>query len=194
MSVNHRAPITALDYRAGRERAVLSAPGVSPTFRATVWRVDGLFQCFILMAATVRETPLKPHSSPLAATARAGAATCYSPTGPMDLHALALMFTFDDIMKTDDKGIQAILKDVDKDILALALKGAKPEMREKFLNNMSERAAKILREDMEVMGAVKIKDVDEAQMKIVTVAKTLADKGEIVIIGDGDGDGDEFIT
>lgn len=116
-------------------------------------------------------------------------------TNPEDAEKIrSLMFTFDDIMKTDDKGIQAILKDVDKDVLALALKGAKPEMREKFLSNMSERAAKILREDMEVMGAVKIKDVDEAQMKIVTVAKTLADKGEIVIIGDGDGDGDEFIT
>lgn len=106
----------------------------------------------------------------------------------------ALMFTFDDIMKTDDKGIQTILRDMtDKDVLAMALKGAKPEMREKFLKNMSERAAKILREDMEAMGPVKVKDVDEAQMKIVTVAKNLADKGEIVITGDGDGQ-DEFIT
>jgi Tfp pilus assembly protein PilN len=106
----------------------------------------------------------------------------------------ALMFTFDDIMKTDDKGIQTILRDVDKDILSLALKGAKPEMREKFLKNMSERAAKILKEDMEVMGPVKVKDVDEAQMKIVGVAKQLADRGEIVIISDG-GDGqEEFIT
>jgi flagellar motor switch protein FliG len=107
----------------------------------------------------------------------------------------SLMFTFDDIMKTDDKGIQAILKDVpDKDVLALALKGAKPELKEKFLKNMSERAAKILREDMETMGPVKVKDVDEAQQKIVTAAKTLADKGEIIIVSaEGDGQ-DEFIT
>lgn len=105
-----------------------------------------------------------------------------------------LMFTFDDISKTDDKGLQTILRDVDKDVLALALKGAKADLRDRFLSNMSERAAKILREDMENMGPVKVKDVDEAQMKIVVVAKNLADKGEIVIISD-DGDGqDEFIT
>lgn len=105
----------------------------------------------------------------------------------------ALMFTFDDIMKTDDKGIQTILRDVDKDILGLALKGAKPDMREKFLKNMSERAAKILREDMETMGPVKVKDVDEAQLKIVAIAKTLADRGEIAISTGADGD-DEFIS
>jgi flagellar motor switch protein FliG len=105
----------------------------------------------------------------------------------------ALMFTFEDIMKTDDKGIQTILRDVDKDGLGIALKGAKPEMREKFLKNMSERAAKILREDMDAMGPVKVKDVDEAQLKIVFVAKALADRGEIVIISGADGQ-DEFIT
>ncbi|PIZ29814.1 MAG: flagellar motor switch protein FliG [Alphaproteobacteria bacterium CG_4_10_14_0_8_um_filter_53_9] len=106
----------------------------------------------------------------------------------------ALMFTFDDINKTDDKGIQAILKDVDKDVLALALKGGNPELKEKFLNNMSERAAKILVEDMEAMGPVKVKDVDEAQLKVVTVAKTLADRGEIIIMSDaGDGQ-EEFIS
>lgn len=105
----------------------------------------------------------------------------------------ALMFTFDDIMKTDDKGIQTILRDVDKDVLALALKGAKPEMREKFMRNMSERAAKIMREDMDAMGPVKVKDVDEAQLKIVAVAKSLADKGVIVIAAGGEGQ-EEFIT
>jgi flagellar motor switch protein FliG len=106
----------------------------------------------------------------------------------------ALMFTFDDIMKTDDKGVQTILRDVtDKDVLTLALKGAKPEMREKFFKNMSERQAKIMKEDMETMGPVKVKDVDEAQMKIVVVAKGLADKGEIVIITGVEGQ-EEFIT
>jgi len=104
----------------------------------------------------------------------------------------ALMFTFEDIMKTDDKGIQTILRDVDKDVLALALKGAKPDMRDKFMKNMSERAAKILKEDMEVMGPVKVKDVDEAQLKIVAIAKGLADKGAIAISA-GDGQ-EEFIS
>jgi flagellar motor switch protein FliG len=105
----------------------------------------------------------------------------------------ALMFTFDDIMKTDDKGIQTILRDADKDAIALALKGAKPEMREKFFKNMSERAAKIMKEDMEAMGPVKVKDVDEAQMKIVNIAKALADKGEIIIVSGVEGQ-EEFIT
>lgn len=105
----------------------------------------------------------------------------------------ALMFTFEDIMKTDDKGIQTILRDVDKDALGLALKGAKPDLREKFLKNMSERAAKILKEDMDAMGPVKVKDVDEAQLKIVAVAKKLADKGEIILVTSGDGQ-EEFIT
>lgn len=115
-------------------------------------------------------------------------------TNPEDAQMIReLMFTFDDIAKTDDKGLQTILRDVDKDILGLALKGAKVELRDRFLNNMSERAAKILREDMENLGPVKVKDVDEAQLKIVAVAKALADKGEIVIITDGDGQ-DEFIT
>ncbi len=105
----------------------------------------------------------------------------------------ALMFTFEDISKTNDRGLQAILSNVpEKEILALALKGASDELRERMLGNMSERAAKILQEDMENMGPVKIKDVDQAQMKIVTVAKELADKGEIVFIEEGGGD--EFIT
>jgi flagellar motor switch protein FliG len=105
----------------------------------------------------------------------------------------SLMFTFEDIMKTDDKGIQTILRDVDKDALALALKGAKPDMREKFLKNMSERAAKILREDMDAMGPVKVKDVDEAQLKIVGIAKGLVDRAEIALASGEDGE-DEFIT
>lgn len=116
-------------------------------------------------------------------------------TNPEDAQQIReMMFTFDDILKTDDKGIQTILREfTDKDMLSLALKGAKPEMRDKFMANMSERAAKILREDMEAMGPVKVKDVDEAQLKIVAVAKTLADKGEIVIISGVEGQ-EEFIT
>jgi flagellar motor switch protein FliG len=103
----------------------------------------------------------------------------------------AMMFTFDDLMKTDDRGIQTILREVDKDVLTKALKGTTEELREKFLANMSERAAKILQEDMQSMGPVRVKEVDEAQQAIVVVAKRLADAGEIVIIDEG-GD-DEFI-
>lgn len=116
-------------------------------------------------------------------------------TNPEDAEKVrSLMFTFDDIAKTDDKGIQTILRDMtDKDVLALALKGSKPELKEKFLKNMSERAAKILKEDMESMGPVKVKDVDEAQQKIVQVAKNLADKGEIIILTEGGGQ-EEFIS
>lgn len=103
----------------------------------------------------------------------------------------ALMFTFEDINKTDDKGIQVILREVEKDALALALKGASEELGERFLKNMSERAAKILNEDMEAMGPVKVKDVDEAQMKVVNTAKILAERGEVIFAEEG-GD-DEFI-
>lgn len=104
----------------------------------------------------------------------------------------SLMFTFEDLKKTDDKGIQAILRDVEKDKLALCLKGASEELREMFLRNMSERAAKILAEDMEAMGPVRVKEVDEAQAEVVVLAKRLADEGKIIIAEEG-GD-DEFIT
>ncbi len=106
----------------------------------------------------------------------------------------SLMFTFEDINKTDEKGLQAILRDVEKDVLGLALKGAGEELRERFLANMSERASKMLLEDMENLGPVKVKDVDEAQTKIVNVAKELADKGEIIFASSDEGGGDEFIT
>ena len=93
----------------------------------------------------------------------------------------ALMFTFEDLQKIDTAGIQTLLRATDKDKLAIALKGASDPIKELFLGNMSERAAKILREDMEGMGPIRLKDVDEAQMIIVTKAKELAAKGEIVI-------------
>jgi len=96
----------------------------------------------------------------------------------------ALMFTFEDLKKIDKQGIQTLLRGIDKDKLATALKGASDTLKELFLSNMSERASKILREDMESMGPVRIKDVDEAQMAIVGIAKDLAAKGEIMIAGD----------
>jgi flagellar motor switch protein FliG len=93
----------------------------------------------------------------------------------------ALMFTFEDLGKLDPGSIQTLLRHIEKDKLALALKGATDSLRDSFFSNMSERAGKILREDMEVMGPVRLKDVDEAQMRMVNVAKDLANKGEIMI-------------
>lgn len=103
----------------------------------------------------------------------------------------ALMFTFEDLGKLDAAGIQTLLREVDKDKLGLALKGASETLRDLFFSNMSERASKILREDMENMGAVRLSDVDEAQMGLVTVAKDLAVSGEIML-ADNKGD-DELI-
>jgi flagellar motor switch protein FliG len=93
----------------------------------------------------------------------------------------ALMFTFEDLGKLDPGSIQTLLRHVEKDKLGLALKGSTDTLRDVFFSNMSERAGKILREDMEAMGPVRLKDVDEAQMRMVNVAKDLANKGEIMI-------------
>jgi len=98
----------------------------------------------------------------------------------------ALMFTFEDLIKIDPSGIQTLLRGIDKDKLSIALKGASDTIKDLFMKNMSERASKILREDMESMGPVRIKDVDEAQMYIVGQAKDLAGKGEIIIAGDSE--------
>jgi flagellar motor switch protein FliG len=93
----------------------------------------------------------------------------------------ALMFTFEDLSKLDPGSIQTLLRNIEKDKLGLALKGATDGLRDVFFSNMSERAGKILREDMEAMGPVRLKDVDESQMRMVNVAKDLANKGEIMI-------------
>ena len=100
----------------------------------------------------------------------------------------ALMFVFEDLGKLDPGGIQTLLRAVEKDQLALALKGATDTLRELFFSNMSERAAKIMREDMEAMGPVRLKDVDAAQMTMVQAAKDLAAKGEIMLVGQGGDD------
>jgi flagellar motor switch protein FliG len=91
----------------------------------------------------------------------------------------ALMFTFDDLKRLNGQGVQALLRGVEKDRLALALKGSSQEMRDMFLNNMTERAAKLLRDDIAAMGPVRLKDVDEAQAAIVLAAKELAAQGQI---------------
>ena len=100
----------------------------------------------------------------------------------------ALMFVFEDLSKLDPGGVQTLLRAVDKDQLALALKGASDGLRDLFFANMSERAAKIMREDMEAMGPVRLKDVDTAQVTVVTVAKDLAGRGEILLAGAGGDD------
>ncbi len=97
-----------------------------------------------------------------------------------------LMFTFEDLLKTDDKGIQFLLKEVSSEDLTLALKGASESLKNKVLNNMSERAAKMLREDLEAMGPVRVSDVEKAQVKIAMIAKKLSEEGKIVLTGGGD--------
>ncbi len=93
----------------------------------------------------------------------------------------ALMFTFEDLNQLDPGSIQTLLRAFDKDKLGLALKGASDGLRDLFFSNMSERAGKILKEDMEVMGPVRLRDVDEAQMMMVNIAKDLAARGEIML-------------
>ena len=93
----------------------------------------------------------------------------------------ALMFTFEDLGKLDPTGVQALLRAVDKSKLCVALKGASETLRDLFFTNMSERAGKMLREEMASMGPVRLKDVDEGQMLMVQTAKDLAAKGEIVL-------------
>jgi flagellar motor switch protein FliG len=104
----------------------------------------------------------------------------------------ALMFVFEDLSKLDPGGVQTLLRTVEKDQLALALKGASDSLRDMFFTNMSERASKIMREDMETMGPVRLREVEQAQMAMVQAAKDLANKGEIVLVGAG-GDDDELV-
>ena len=92
-----------------------------------------------------------------------------------------LMFTFDDLGKLDAPSVQTLLRDVEKSDLAISLKGASETLREFFFSNMSQRAAKMLKDDMESLGPMRLSDVDEAQNKLVMTAKALADAGEIVV-------------
>ncbi len=96
-----------------------------------------------------------------------------------------LMFVFEDIMLVNDKGIQSVLKEVDNDELALALKTASQELKDKIFGNMSERAARLIAEDMEYMGPVRVSDVEAAQQRIVDIVRRLEDAGEIIISGRG---------
>jgi flagellar motor switch protein FliG len=96
-----------------------------------------------------------------------------------------LMFVFEDILLVNDKGIQAVLKEVDNTELSLALKTASEDLKQKIFKNMSERAAQLIGEDMQFMGPVRVSDVEGAQQKIVDIVRRLEDAGEIIIAGRG---------
>lgn len=97
-----------------------------------------------------------------------------------------LMFVFDDLGDVDDRGIQALLRDVPSEILGVALKGAEPRVKEKITSNMSKRAAEMLLEDMEAKGPARLSDVEAAQKEILAIARRLADAGTIVLGGKGE--------
>jgi flagellar motor switch protein FliG len=99
-----------------------------------------------------------------------------------------LLFIFDNLLSVDDRGIQTILRDVGSDTLALALRGAEPEVQDKIMRNMSKRAAEILRDDMEARGPVKLAEVEAAQKEIVVIAQRLAEEGTINLGGKDAGD------
>lgn len=96
------------------------------------------------------------------------------------------MFTFVDLLKLDNKGLQRVLRDVSGEQLIVALKGAEPAMREKVLANMSTRAAETLREDLESRGPVRVSEVEEQQKEILKLVRRLADEGEIMMVGGND--------
>lgn len=100
------------------------------------------------------------------------------------------MFTFDDLIKLDDKGFQSLLKEVQTESLIIALKGASPEIRDKVFKNMSSRAAETLREDLESRGPVKLSEVEAEQKELLKIVRRLADEGQIVLGGGGD---DEYV-
>ncbi len=96
------------------------------------------------------------------------------------------MFVFEDVLKLDNTAIQAVLKEVASETLIVALKGAVPELREKFLSNMSSRAAEALREDLESRGPMRLSEVEAQQKEILKTIRRLSDEGQIVIGGGGD--------
>jgi flagellar motor switch protein FliG len=96
------------------------------------------------------------------------------------------MFVFDDVAKLDDRAIQTVLKEIASETLIVALKGAVPELREKFLSNMSSRAAEALREDLESRGPMRLSEVEAQQKEILKTVRRLSDEGQIVIGGGGD--------
>lgn len=104
-----------------------------------------------------------------------------------------LMFVFEDVLLVNDKGIQSVLKEIDNDELAMALKTASDGLKEKIFKNMSERAGQIIHEEMEFMGPVRVSDVEAAQQRIVDVVRRLEDAGEILISGRGGGESEMIV-
>jgi flagellar motor switch protein FliG len=108
--------------------------------------------------------------------------------GEMHQQIKDLLFVFDNLLDVDDRGIQALLREVGSDTLAVALRGAEPEVQEKVLKNMSKRAAEILKDDMEARGPVKLTDVEAAQKEIIVIAQRMAEEGTISLGGKGAGE------
>ena len=105
----------------------------------------------------------------------------------------ALMFTFDDLIKLDSAGVQTLMRTVEKDKMTMALKGGSDEMKELFFSNMSERASKLMKEDMTAMGPVRLSEVEQAQLVMVQATKDLIDRGEIVMTSSDSG-ADEMVV
>ena len=101
------------------------------------------------------------------------------------------LFVFEDIIRLDDRSLQRVLREVDMKELGLALKEATEELRTKLFKNMSKRAAEMLQEDMDYMGPVRVKDVEESQQKVVNIVRGLEEQGEIVIASGGE---DELVV
>ena len=101
-----------------------------------------------------------------------------------------LMFVFDNLIDIDDRGFQTLMREISTDDLMLALKGADDGLKEKFFNNMSQRAAEMMRDDLEASGPVRVSDVEMAQKAILSAARSLSDKGELML---GGGSGDDFL-
>ena len=101
------------------------------------------------------------------------------------------MFIFEDLIHLDDRSIRALLKEISNDELLLALKTASDALKEKIFGNLSKRAAEMLKEDMEVMGPVKVKEVEQAQRSIIKTARRLEEEGKIVLGGKG---GDDLVV
>jgi flagellar motor switch protein FliG len=108
--------------------------------------------------------------------------------GEMHQQIKDLLFIFDNLLDVDDRGIQALLREVGSETLAVALRGAEPEVQEKIMRNMSKRAAEILKDDMEARGPIKLTDVEAAQKEIIVIAQRLAEEGTISLGGKGEAD------
>jgi flagellar motor switch protein FliG len=100
------------------------------------------------------------------------------------------MFVFDDLAEIDDRGMQALLRDISNEILLVALKGADQALKDKIFDNMSKRAAEMLKDDLEAQGPVKLKDVENAQKEILGIARRMSESGAIALTSGG---GDEYV-